>query len=199
MMRVYLAGPDVFLPDPRGRAAVLKAICARYGLAGVSPLDEPPEVPSQWSALPAAQRIALANEAHMRASAALIANLTPFRGPSADVGTVYELGYMRALGRPVFGWSNAGEDFTTRTLAFLAGQARRGSEGLWRDGEGLAVEAFGCTDNLMIDGAIGISGGSLFTAEVPSSLRWTELEAFERCVAAAAAVLRVFVSEPRRQ
>ena len=25
---------------------------------------------------------------------AIIANLTPFRGPGADAGTVYELGYM---------------------------------------------------------------------------------------------------------
>jgi nucleoside 2-deoxyribosyltransferase len=38
-MRVYLAGPDVFLPDPHGRAAVRKAICARHGLSGISPLD----------------------------------------------------------------------------------------------------------------------------------------------------------------
>ena len=195
MMRVYLAGPDVFLPDPHGRAAMLKAICARHGLAGISPLDDPPDAPAHASALPPAQRIALGNEAHMRASAALIANLTPFRGPSADVGTVFELGYMRALGRPVFGWSNAAADFTTRTLAFLAGRAQRAGDGFWRDGEGMAVETFGCADNLMIDGAITMSNGSLFVAEVPPAQRWIELAAFERCVAAAAARL----SEARRQ
>src|SRR5262249_9786113 len=33
-------------------------------------------------------------EAMMDASDAIIANLTPFRGPGADPGTVYELGYM---------------------------------------------------------------------------------------------------------
>ena len=38
-MRVYLAGPDVFVPDAAGRAAALKSICARHGLIGVSPLD----------------------------------------------------------------------------------------------------------------------------------------------------------------
>ena len=193
MMRVYLAGPDVFLPDPHGRAAVLKAICARHGLVGISPLDDPPDAPAHWSALPPAQRIALCNEAHIRASTALIANLTPFRGPSADVGTVFELGYMRALGRPVFGWSNAAADFTTRTLTFLTGQAKRAGDGSWCDGEDLTVEAFGCADNLMIDGAIVMSGGSLFIAEVPPTRRWTELAAFERCVAAAAAALRDFV------
>jgi len=187
-MRVYLAGPDVFLPDPHGRGATLKGICARHGLAGVFPLDEPPDVPSHWTGLPLAQRIALCNEAHIQRSAALIANLTPFRGPSADAGTVFELGYMRALGRPVFGWSNAAADFTTRTVSFLAGAARPCASG-WRDQEGLAIEVFGCADNLMIDGAIIASGGSLFTAEVPAAERWTNLAAFERCVAAAAALL----------
>jgi nucleoside 2-deoxyribosyltransferase len=183
----------VFLPDPHGRAAVLKAIWARHGLVGISPLDEPPDASAHWSALPPARRIALCNEAHIRASAALIANLTPFRGPSADVGTVFEMGYMRALGRPVFGWSNAAADFTARTLTFLAGQAKRAGDGGWCDGEDLTVEAFGCADNLMIDGAIMTSGGSLFIAEVPSPRRWTALEAFERCVAATAAALRDFV------
>jgi nucleoside 2-deoxyribosyltransferase len=32
----------------------------------------------------------------MDAADAIIANLTPFRGPGADPGTVYELGYMAA-------------------------------------------------------------------------------------------------------
>jgi len=35
------------------------------------------------------------------------ANLTPFRGPSADVGTVYELGYMLGKGGKLcLGYSN---------------------------------------------------------------------------------------------
>ena len=35
----------------------------------------------------------------MDAADAIIANLTPFRGPSADAGTVYELGYMAGRGK----------------------------------------------------------------------------------------------------
>ncbi|MFC7552233.1 nucleoside 2-deoxyribosyltransferase [Pseudoroseomonas wenyumeiae] len=52
--------------------------------------------------------------------------MTPFRGPSADAGTVFELGFMRALGRPVFGYANAVANFRDRTLAFLGGAARPG-------------------------------------------------------------------------
>lgn len=181
-MRVYLAGPDVFLPDAATRAAALKAICARHGLHGVSPLDELDGEPAGWSGLPEARRIALRNEAHIAGCAALIANLTPFRGPSADVGTVFEIGYMRALGRPVFGWSNSAEPFTERTRAFLGVTATH-------DAEGMLIEAFGLADNLMIDGAILASGGVLFVEAVPAAARWSDLTAFERCAAAAARTL----------
>ncbi len=180
-MRVYLAGPDVFLPDPHARAASLKAICARHGMEGVSPLDAPDGVPEAWRALPLARFIALCNEAHIRACDALIANLTPFRGPSADVGTVFEVGFMRALGRPVLGWSNVAADFFSRTRT-VAGAHAVGEE--WRDDAGMLLESFGMTDNLMIDGAILASGGTIEIADVPPAERWTDLTAFERCVAA---------------
>jgi nucleoside 2-deoxyribosyltransferase len=186
--RVYLAGPDVFFPDAPARGAMLKAICAQHGLHGVFPLDAPADIPSAWKALPEAHRIARCNEAHIRASAALIANLTPFRGPSADVGTVFELGFMRALGRPVFGWSNAATPFTERTVAHFGATALRGADGAWRDPDCMLIEAFGLADNLMIDAAIAASGGAYFMAEAAD--RWADLAMFERCVAAAASVLR---------
>ncbi len=175
-MRVYLAGPDVFLPEPVARGARLKAICARYGLEGVFPLD-PFTEPAEWAALPHSHRIARKNEGHIAACAALIANLTPFRGPSADVGTVFELGFMRALGRPVFGWSNAGSDLATRTRAWLGHHDTR-------DDEGLHIEDFGLCDNLMIEAAIVASGGVTILQDCDFASRWDHLEAFERCVAA---------------
>jgi len=189
-MRVYLAGPDVFLPDPHRRGAVLKAICARHGLTGVFPMDQLDAEPAEWAALAEPQRIALRNEAHIRGADALIANLTPFRGPSADVGTVFELGFMRALNRPVFGWSTGHADFSTRTREFLGDRAAPAEDGVWRDHEGLALESFGCLDNLMIDGAVVASGGVLEIFEIAGAARWLDLAPFERCVARAAEVLR---------
>ncbi len=38
-MKVYLAGPDVFLPDAVEIGRQKAAICARYGLIGLYPLD----------------------------------------------------------------------------------------------------------------------------------------------------------------
>ena len=43
----------------------------------------------------------------MRSCDLLIANLTPFRGVSMDSGTAFEVGFMRALGRPVLGYTTA--------------------------------------------------------------------------------------------
>jgi len=35
-----------------------------------------------------------------------VLNLTPFRGTSADVGTVFELGFLTGLGKSVFAYTN---------------------------------------------------------------------------------------------
>lgn len=173
-MRIYLAGPEVFLPEPAALGAAKKAICARHGLVGVFPIDDPttaPSGPPDW------RRIHAACEMHMRGCDALVANLTPFRGAGADAGTAYELGFMRALGRPVFGYTHIPGEYRARV------QARRDGPAL-RDGEGLEVEDFGLADNLMLEGAIAASGGVLLRANAP--LGWTDLSLFEACVAAAA-------------
>jgi len=176
-MRVYLAGPDVFLPDPMARAALLTSVCAEYGLIGVSPLDTLAGEPAQWAAWPEALRIARRNEAHIASCDALVANLTPFRGPSADVGTVFEIGFMRALERPVFGWSNDARPFADRTRHFagVCGAV---------DADGLLIEDFGLADNLMIEGAIIASGGAFFSRDCHAGERWVELDAFRQCLQA---------------
>lgn len=176
-MRVYLAGPDVFLPDADVRAATMKALCTHHGLTGVSPLDDYLNEPAAWSSLHPALRIARRNEAHIASCTALVANLTPFRGPSADVGTVFELGFMRALDRPVYGWTNDATPFAARTRRFLNVEGET-------DGDGMLIEDFApLADNLMLEGAIDASGGLLIRhPNCPQAERWTSLEAFDKCL-----------------
>jgi nucleoside 2-deoxyribosyltransferase len=182
MTRVYLAGPDVFLPDAMAWMERKKAICAGVGLIGVSPLDDLPHEPADWAELPHWRRIASRNEAHIRTCAAIVANLTPFRGPSADVGTVYEVGFARGVGLKVFGYATVATGFLDRTLASIDG-GRQEADGSWWDPDGLHVEQFGLFDNLMIEGGIIDSGGILVCGDQD---RWRDLSVFERCVKAAA-------------
>jgi nucleoside 2-deoxyribosyltransferase len=181
--RVYLAGPDVFFPEPHAWAERKKAICARHGLAGVSPLDELAAEPADWNEFPFWRKIAMRNEAHIASCAGLIANLSPFRGPSADVGTVYEVGFARALGLKIFGYATTSALFSQRTQAALGDTATARADGTLLDGDGLLVEQFGLFDNLMIEGGIVGSGGVLIVGDVD---RWTDLSLFERCVVAMA-------------
>ena len=130
LMRIYLAGPDVFLPAPERRRAALTAVCARHGHEGVWPLDPPPLAPDEVASLPEARRIALGNEAHIRSCAALVANLTPFRGPNADPGTAFEIGFARMLGLKLAGWTNDARCLATRTRAWLGVEGKHDREGL---------------------------------------------------------------------
>jgi nucleoside 2-deoxyribosyltransferase len=184
--RVYLAGPDVFFPEPELWMEKKKAICARHGLTGVSPLDFLSQEPAEWSDYPLWRKISVRNEVHIRTCQGLIANLTPFRGPSADVGTVYELGFARALGLKLFGYATVSEPFLSRTLRMLGGEDGRvdgQGDAPYRDADGLLVEQFELFDNLMIEGGIIGSGGVLITGDVD---RWADLTLFEKCVQAAA-------------
>ena len=79
--------------------------------------------------------------------------------------------------------------FTERTVGFLGAQVARNPGGGWTDGDGLLVESFGMSDNLMIDGAVLASGGMLSVHEAAADARWSDLAAFERCVMAAARLL----------
>jgi nucleoside 2-deoxyribosyltransferase len=184
-LRAYLAGPDIFLPDAVQWAERKRQMCAQYGLTGVSPLDGMPDEPADWAALPEWRRIAFRNESLIRSCDLMIANLTPFRGPSADVGTVYEVGFMRALGRPIFGYATTSAGFTQRTLDSAGARGGVTTEP-WRDANGMLIEQFGLFDNLMIEAGVLASGGILLTDEIPAERRWTDLSVFERCVRAAA-------------
>ena len=182
--RVYLAGPEVFLADARQIGARKRAICAQYGLVGIYPADEE-RTPDPALPLPA-QGIAISQaiERAMRSCDAMIVNLTPFRSPSADVGSAFEMGYMRALDRPIFAYSNDARPFLDRVAAFCGDTLRRRPTAEYEDPDGMVIEPFVLCDNLMLAGAI--ADGCLVTAARAPSDRYTALWAFERCVERAA-------------
>ena len=176
----YLAGPDVFLPDAVAHGAAKVAICAKYGIIGHAPATE--EIAALLTLPPDAawRAIYRADIAMMEACDMVIADLTPFRGASADSGTLVELGWFLGRGRPVFGYSNGAEPFGARSAAQVAAVPDAMP--------GLAIEGFALPDNLMIPGAVEYGGG--LPVMLPAdgiSRRFDALDVFEACVAAAAA------------
>lgn len=177
---VYLAGPEVFLPDALDIGAAKKAICACHGLEGLFPLDNALDL-SGLSPPDAGRAIFRANVALMQRADAVIANLSPFRGPGCDPGTAFEVGFMHALGKPVFAYANTALDHARRVEDFHGGQVERRADGRLFDPEGLEIENFGLIDNLMLDGA-ALEGGCFLSADVPPADRISHLGAFERAV-----------------
>jgi nucleoside 2-deoxyribosyltransferase len=178
-MKIYLAGPDVFLPDAVqiGRRKV--EICARHGLVGRYPLESPVDL----TAADASLRIYQGLEAMMDECSAIIANLTPFRGPGADPGTVYELGYMAARGKLCLGYSNDPASYADRVRRFTTVTSR---DGRLVDADGLSVEDFGLNDNLMMMHTLDLHGAPLVSPREKPKDVWHDLTAFELCVAMAA-------------
>jgi nucleoside 2-deoxyribosyltransferase len=94
-LRVYLAGPEVFLIDAIDIGRRKKALCSKYGFEGLYPFDN--EVSKYGVETSVDLLIYRTNITLLRDSDFGIFNLTPFRGPSADVGTVFELGVLIGL------------------------------------------------------------------------------------------------------
>ena len=122
----------MFLPDAIeiGRRKV--ELCARHGLTGLYPLDNVVDLAANDASL----HIFRGNEAMMNAADAIIANLTPFRGPGADAGTVFELGFMAARGKLCLGYSNDPSLYAERVARFteLQTQRRTADRRAWIDG-----------------------------------------------------------------
>ena len=173
VMRVYLAGPDVFFPDALEIGEAKKRICAQYGFEGIYPLDAHFDVlfnldsPVDMGHATFDLMVELMDSCDL-----VIANLTPFRGPSTDIGTAVEIGYLYGCGKPVFGYTNVVKDYAERV-----------------EPDGFFVESFGLVDNLMVEGPVCRSGTVVVRVNVPPDRIYTSLEGFTGCVRQAAEVL----------
>jgi nucleoside 2-deoxyribosyltransferase len=185
---IYLAGPTVFEPDPEARFSAMKAICARHGVAGVSPLDNQIGLEGMAPGRDLLRRIVSADIALMRRLDGGVVCLDGFRGlPEMDAGTAFEIGYMVALGKPVAGWTGDPRPYplkvqqhferaTGAALAPTAAGAKGGTSGLLRDPHGMLVHSEGCVQNAMTEIGIELAGGAVF-----ADADWTV--AFEAAVA----------------
>jgi nucleoside 2-deoxyribosyltransferase len=145
---VYLAGPAVFRCDAAEHGGRLKRMCIANGVEPLWPLDNDPRSPDP-AAL--AREIRRLNCAMIDRATAVIADISPFRGPNMDPGTAFEIGYAVALNKPVFAYtSRHGETLLGRTKATFDVRVIGAKH---YDSNDMEVEDFGLHENLMIAAA----------------------------------------------
>jgi len=147
--RIYLAGPDVFFPDRDRIFAALKAHCDRLGLVGLAPSDGDIGTDFAGSDDERAQRIYEGNIQLVREADGVIANLMSFRGHEPDSGTVFEVGFATALGKPVVAYGVPEGSYADRVRKAIP--CIQDSEGATRETDsGAMVEGLGQRLNLML-------------------------------------------------
>jgi nucleoside 2-deoxyribosyltransferase len=155
---IYLAGPDVFLPNAEEVGRKKQQMCLEFGFEGLFPLDNDEKVHRNPKKI-YSEEIFRLNRSQMDGAKIGLFNLTPFRGPSADPGTVFELGYMCAQEKRLFGYTSDESEYWKRVGSVTQEQD------YIRDANGFSVEPFGLIDNLVIVRSIADSGGFIEKAK----------------------------------
>ena len=187
---VYLAGPEVFLPDGMQIVVAKAKLCVQYGFKANIPSDNSIVIPRGAGPTEISRDIYKANVATMKSSDFGVFDLTPFRGHSADSGTVFELGLMTGLGKPVFGYTNVPGDYIDRIglkQQVPDPNSPAPANMLWRDSHGWHIENFGNADNLMIDSAVELGGAPMVRNFGGFPGRFEDLAGFEQCLGQAQA------------
>ena len=169
---VYLAGPEVFLPDPAAAGEAKLARVAElsrthdwpFELAGLYPLDN--AIADFKPDFDTGMRIYRANIGLMDRACAVAANMVRFRGPSMDVGTAFEMGYMRGRGKPVFAYYDAApfygrEEAPGRYVERVRAWYPMSPHDARVDADGQSVDDFEMADNLMMIGALESGAGAI--------------------------------------
>ena len=85
--KLYLAGPEIFLPNAKERAERQLALCEKYGFIGLHPVDN--NINLRASSLKTALNIYLGDTGQVRECDIVVANCNSFRGALMDDGTAY--------------------------------------------------------------------------------------------------------------
>lgn len=148
MKSLYLCGPDVFLSNAKEVLDQKKALCEKYGFKGLSPMDTEFNNKVKFHTPETAELIYKFDISLMNEADICLANMSPFRGPSMDTGTAFEMGYMTAQGKKVFGYSDDVRPYKEKYKDFLKDPI--GDFELTSIYKYSVVEDFGLTDNLIM-------------------------------------------------
>ena len=195
--KLYLAGPEVFLPDPLTHAEQQRVLCEQYGFTPLHPVDNDPACGEQsvealrrlyeavklyrtdtrpaLMALPSTDmrrtmQIYLGNIKYVRECDIVVANCNAFRGALVDDGTAYELGLGHGLGKPTYGHIETALPAVQNVLKHYPCTIQ--ADGVPMDQDGyLVVQNFGNAINLMLECGMLLSGGRLVEGTFEDCLR----------------------------
>ncbi len=179
-MKIYMAGPEVFLPDAKAVLWRKSEMVKSFGFQPMAPGDNIVDIVG--TPFQRGLTINQFDEELMDQSDAIIANLTPFRGIGADPGTCYELGYMCARGKRVYGYTNDVRSHFARLIDLYDGKIEEAGDGRKYGSDGLALEDLDMPDNLMLVGGIKRRGGTVVVHDAPADIYYSDLTAFEECL-----------------
>ena len=159
---VYWAGPWVFSPSPEEIGSQLSRLCDAAGLVAVLPFEDAPNRRPFDATM-----IYRENIARIAKADAVVADISPFRGPHMDPGTAMEIGYAAALDKPVFAYTNSPGSLIQRIQCEDTGTG-------CRDEHGSLVEDFGLSDNLMIGCTLASPVSLHASAALEAAARWLQ-------------------------
>ncbi|MGJ4753873.1 nucleoside 2-deoxyribosyltransferase [Leptospira kmetyi] len=159
MKTIYLAGPEVFLPDAFAVLQDRKSVCTSFGFNAFSPFDS--DIPLDLKKdKDLARRIFFGNLDLIRKSNIVLANCNPFRGPLVDDGTAFEIGFAFSSGKKIYGYTK--EILPLPEIVKKKIPVSPHSSGYEIDSDGFLLnEDFGNCLNLMLEYSIEKSGGLL--------------------------------------
>lgn len=179
-MRIYIAGPEVFLENAIEVLGAKKRICAKYGHEGVTPFDT--DIEDITNTFECGLRIAAENERLIDSCDVVVANITPFRGHNTDPGTIYEIGYARAKGKVIHAYTYSSDTHSDRICKnFYKGDVEDFKDFKRGRFDKIFIDDFGMVENAMIDGGIIASGGEIVLPDV-EVIDFANVEGFEGCL-----------------
>lgn len=175
---LYLGGPDAVLLGAADLLQRKRSLCESAGFVPVVSTDSI-LVETQPSEAMAREMYA-DRVSRMRLADAAIINLSPWRGPSCDPAAAFEVGFLAALNKPVFGYMNVATEEEADLGARIAEQfgVSVDASGRLTDGYGAEIEDFGLPEAVMVWAEVR----RLYVVVTPDT--FGDLSGFELCLEA---------------
>ena len=175
-MKVYVAGWDVYLPNAAELAEKKRDILQSHGFLSLHPLEI-------WRAAQglapgvAEKKIFSATIALLESADAVISDITPHRGVSADPSTAFVMGFLAAAKKPIFAYSNVTLTYLER-VAELAGPVSTDAHGRFVDGQGMVIRDDDLIEDFRLEKAWRDIGAKVVLTPTAAEERYNSLVGF---------------------